>query len=238
MNKNELRDRIAVVTGASRGIGLAIASRLGQEGAKVVLVARNGTALREASKRTQGMAAAVAADVRSPQQVAGLFRRVQKRYAGLDILVNCAGIFTYKPFTETTFEDWQNNIATNLSSLFFITKAALPLLRRSELPRIVNVLSVSSRQAFPNCSAYTASKFGALGLTRVLRQELRAYGIRVTAVLPGLTDTGMIKEFGFKIPRAKLMQPEDVAEVVLAVLRQPARTSVEEIVVTPSAGAV
>ena len=233
-----LKDRVAVVTGGSRGIGLAIAQGLVREGAEVVLVARDRKALTVAKKKLGGKASAVAADVAQPAGVDRVFRQVKKRYSRLDVLVNCAGAFTYKPFSETTFEDWQRNIESNLTSVFLTTQAALPLFGRSRHAHLVNILSVSSVQAFPNCSAYTAAKYGALGLTRVLREELRPQGIRVTAILPGLTDTRVLDAFGFEIPRSRVMQPEDVAEAVIAALRQPPRTAVEEVLLMPSTGAV
>ncbi len=235
---HKLKNRVAVVTGGSRGIGLAIAGALVREGVEVVLVARDRKALYAARKKLGGKASAIAADVARPADVGRVFRQVEKRHRRLDILVNCAGIFTYKPFTETSLNEWQNNIETNLTSLFLTTKAALPLFGRGRHPHLVNILSSSSAHSFPNCSAYTAAKFGALGFTRVLRAELRQQGIRVTAVLPGLTDTEMLKEFGFGIPRERVMQPEDVAEAVIAALQQPGRTSVEEVHLMPSAGAV
>lgn len=106
------------------------------------------------------------------------------------------------------------------------------------MPHLVNILSVSSRDSFANCSAYTASKFGALGLTRVLALELRARGIRVTAILPGATNTRMISEFGFPVNRDEIIQPADVAEAVLGALLAPPRATVEEIVLTPSKGSL
>ena len=231
-----LKNRVAVVTGASRGIGLAIAQALARAGAQVVLVSRNRKAL-ESARKTLG-ASIVVADVGEPADVTRLFAQVKKRRGRLDILVNCAGVFTYKPFTETTLDDWRRNIETNLSSIFLTAKAALPLLARSKHAHLVNILSTSSRNAFENCSAYTAAKFGALGLTRVLRKELQPKGIRVTAILPGLTDTEMLKEFGFEISRDRVMQPEDVAAAVISALQQPARTAVHEVLLMPAAGAV
>jgi len=228
------------VTGASRGIGLAIAQALARAGAEVVLVSRNRKALESARKtlRAGAETSVVVADVGEPADVDRLFAQVKKRHGRLDILVNCAGVFTYKPFTETTLEDWRRNIETNLSSIFLMSKAALPLLAGSKRAHLVNILSTSSRNAFENCSAYTAAKFGALGLTRVLRKELQPKGIRVTAILPGLTNTAMLKEFGFEIPRDNVMQPEDVAAAVISALQQPARTAVHEVLLMPSAGAV
>ena len=231
-----LTGRIIAVTGANRGIGLAIARTLGREGAKLVLVGRDGKALRRAVKLIPGDPLSVAADVTRPGDVARLFRTVRRRCVHLDVLVNSAGVFTYKPFARTTLQDWRANIETNLTALFLTTRAALPLLGRGG--HLINILSVSSRQAFPNCSAYCASKFGALGLTGVLREELRDRGIRVTAILPGSTDTRLAKEFDFSVDRRKLIQPEDVAAAVLGAILQPARTTVEEILLMPSSGSL
>jgi NAD(P)-dependent dehydrogenase (short-subunit alcohol dehydrogenase family) len=132
---------------------------------------------------------------------------------------------------------WRRNLETNLTSIFLTTQAALPLLRRSQ-GDVVNILSISSRVAFPNCSAYAAAKFGAWGLTGVLRRELRAEGIRVTAVLPGMTETRMKDELDFPVRSEDLLQPEDVAAAVLSALVQPRRATVEEILLMPSGGAL
>lgn len=231
-----LKGKVVLVTGASRGIGLAIAQAFGRESAQLVLVARDKKALRAAAEKVQGDPLIVGADVTRPADIARLFRTLQRRYKHLNVLVNSAGVFTYKPFERTTLQDWRAGLETNLTSLFLMTRAALPLLKRSRAAHIVNILSVSSRSAFRNCSAYCAAKFGALGLTRVLREEFRPLGIRVTAILPGSTDTRMMKAFDFPIDRTKLIQPEDIGEAVLAALLQPPRTTVEEVHLMPSAG--
>ena len=234
---SSLHGKVILVTGASRGIGLAIASALAREGAMVVLVARDPKALARAGAKVSG-SLSLAADVTCEADVSRLFREVRKRFGKLDVLINNAGVFTFKPFVRTRLEDWRANLETNLTSLFLSCRAALPLLARSRAPQIVNILSISSRHAFANCSAYTASKFGALGFTRVLAGELRARGVRVTAVLPGPTNTRMVDAFGFPVLREKLIQPEDIGEAVLQAIRQPPRTTVQEIVLTPSRGAL
>jgi len=235
---NRLDGKVIVVTGGSRGIGLAIAQRLGNEGARMVLVARHEVALREARAEVPGGAMVVKADITEPRQVERLFRTVERRMGQLDILINNAGVFTFKPFESTSLDEWRCNIETNLTALFLCTHTALPLLRRSRSAHLVNILSVSSVHAYANCSAYTASKFGALGLTRVLREELRPLKIRVTGILPGSTNTRLTNQFGFPVCRIDLIQPSDVAEAVFGALTQPPRTTVEEVLLMPSQGSV
>ena len=235
IQNSRLSGRRILITGASRGIGLTIAKTCAAQGAHVLLVARNGKPLREAAGGIPG-ADWFTGDVTDEKEVARLFQEIRSRHKGLDVLVNNAGVFTYKPFIRTSPTDWDNNIRTNLTALYFVTRAGLPLLKRGSAAQIVNILSVSSRTAFRNCSAYCASKFGALGFTRVLAEELRPEGIRVTAILPGSTSTRMSNEFDFPVDRERLLQPQDVADAVLASLELPARGTVDEILLTPSQG--
>ncbi|HTS70479.1 MAG TPA: SDR family NAD(P)-dependent oxidoreductase [Terriglobia bacterium] len=232
-----LRDKVVLITGASRGIGLAIARALDKEGARLVLAARNRGPLARAAAELPGTVLSIPTDVTQPGDVARLLAAVQKEIRRLDVVINNAGVFTFKPFAKTSLADWRRNLETNLTSIFLVSRAALPLLKRSR-GDMVNVLSVSSRIPFRNCAAYTASKFGALGLTGVLRRELRAEGIRVMAVLPGMTETRMKDELDFPVGRGDLLQPADVATAVLSALVQPRRATLEEILLMPSGGAL
>jgi len=232
-----LRDKVVLITGASRGIGLAIARALDKEGARLVLAARNRGPLARAAAELPGTVLSIPTDVTQPGDVARLLAAVQKEIRRLDVVINNAGVFTYKPFAKTSLADWRRNLETNLTSIFLVSRAALPLLKRSR-GDMVNVLSVSSRIPFRNCAAYTASKFGALGLTGVLRRELRAEGIRVMAVLPGMTETRMKDELDFPVGSGDLLQPADVATAVLSALVQPRRATPEEILLMPSGGAL
>ena len=234
-----LEGKVAVVTGASRGIGCAIAEALISEGAHTFLVSRRRQSLRKLRarwNRAGGRAEAVAADITRERQVNSLLARVQKRAPRLDILINNAGVFTYKPFGKTTLDDWRRNIDTNLTGTFLCTRAALPLLKGIRGGHILNIISVAGEEAYENCSAYCASKFGALGLTRVLAEELRPFGIRVTAILPGPVRTKIIRQFGLRPGKGRILEPEDVARAVVEALTQPARASLEEIVLRPARG--
>lgn len=230
-----LHGRVILVTGGSRGIGFAISEACARHGATVALAARGRQALDAAARRLGG-AEVFPVDVTDERGVKLLFLEVARKFRRLDALVNNAGVFTYKSLTTTSLAEWNENLAVNLTSLYLTTRTALPLLRRSRAPQIVNILSVSSRQAFPKCSAYCASKFGALGFTRVIAEEFRPLGIRVTAVLPGSTSTRMSDEFDFDVVRESLMQPPDVAAAVIAALEQPRRAAMDEILLTPSRG--
>lgn len=234
----KLNGKIIAITGANRGIGRAIAQAAAQEGARVVLMGRDRRALSTAAREIGGGATAVVADVTRPSSVRRAFTELKRKTGRLDVLVNNAGLFIVKPFARTTLAEWERMIAANLTSLYLVTQAALPLLRRGRDAHLVNILSVSSRVAFADCSAYTASKFGAMGLTKVLRKELKPLGIRVTAILPGSTNTRMMDEFDFPLDRKKLLQPEDVAQAVVAALLLPPRAAAEEIHLMPASGSV
>jgi 3alpha(or 20beta)-hydroxysteroid dehydrogenase len=231
-----LQSKVILITGGSGGIGLAIAQTCRQQGARVVLAARDARRLRRSAALLGGDAITVAADLGQAAGVRRLMQTVAHRCKRLDAVVHSAGIFTYKPFVRTTLRDWNLNLSSNLTSLFLVMQGALPLLKQAAAPQLVSILSVSSRRAFPKCAAYCASKFGALGHTRVLAEELRGEGIRVSAILPGSTDTRMMSEFDFPVIREKLMQPEDVAAAVLLALSAPLRSNVDEVLITPSAG--
>ncbi|MGH9402321.1 MAG: SDR family oxidoreductase, partial [Terriglobia bacterium] len=214
---SRLAGRVILVTGGNRGIGLAIAEACAREGARLALVGRDAKALEAAKRRIPG-AATFIADVTREREVKALFVSVRRQFKRLDALVNNAGVFTYKPFVRTSLAEWERNLGANLTSLYLMTRGALPLLKHGAAPHIINILSVSSRRAFPKCSAYCASKFGALGFTRVIAEEFRPLGIRVTAILPGSTSTRMTNEFDFPVARESLLQPGDVADAVLAAL--------------------
>lgn len=233
-----LHGKLALITGATQGIGLAIARSLAAEGCDLILCARNRQRLLTARSQLLHNSVQVttfACDVRQEKSVASMFVAIRKKFSHLDILVNSAGIaHPFRLLTELKTEEWNNVLATNLTGTFLVSRGALPLMSRGT--SIVNVLSMSSKRAFPNLAAYTASKFGALGLTNAIREELRSQGIRVIAALPGSTDTPIWETLWPEAPRSKMMRPETVAQAIVATLRLPPETTVEELHLMPTGG--
>lgn len=174
-------------------------------------------------------------DVTDPAAVESAFRCIRERHGSIDVLVNNAGVaHMLTPVEELSLETWKHVIDTNLTGTFLVTRAALPLMQAGST--IVNNLSVAAVQPFEGMSAYNASKFGAMGFTQALREEVRKKGIRVLALLPGATDTEIWRQFWPDAPREKMISPETVAQAVLYAVSAPANASIEEIRIGPTGG--
>ncbi len=240
-----LSGRLAVITGANRGIGLAIARALARAGCNLVITARDQRALAKARTELEKLqpqksnlhVMAQSCDVRSPDSVDYLFALVRGLHKPLDILINNAGIGHLNlTVSDLPYPTWMEVIDTNLNGLFLVTQAALAVMKRSST--IVNNLSIAAERVFPGSAAYNASKHGALGFTETLREELRPKGIRVIALMPGATDTEIWNTLWPKAPRRKMMSPEAVARTVVDALLLPENTTVEKVVVMPASGAL
>jgi NAD(P)-dependent dehydrogenase (short-subunit alcohol dehydrogenase family) len=242
-----LSGRLALVTGANRGIGLAIARTLACEGCNLIITGRDQRALDKACIELDKLQSeklpeklnvpvlAQSCDVRSPDSVDYLFALVRGLRQPLDILVNNAGIgHRNLAVSELPYPTWMEVIDTNLTGLFLVTQAALAVMKPGST--IVNNLSIAAERVFPGSAAYNASKHGALGFTDTLREELRPKGIRVIALMPGATDTAIWDTMWPKAPRRKMMSAETVARTVLDALLLPQNTTVEKVVVMPSSG--
>ena len=242
-----LSGRLALVTGANRGIGLAIARALAREGCNLIVTGRDERALAKARAELEKIQAAKApaklnlqvlaqsCDVRSPDSVDYLFALVRGLRTPLDILINNAGIgHLNRTVSQLPYPTWMELIDTNLNGLFLMTQAALAVMKRGGT--IVNNLSIAAERVFPGSAAYNASKHGALGFTNTLREELRPKGIRVIALMPGATDTAIWDTLWPKAPRRKMMSAETVARTVVDALLLPENTTVEKVVVMPSSG--
>jgi len=230
-----LENRVAIVTGGSRGIGFAIADALLARGARVVISGTNAAHLDAALPRLSAHhqpVEAVRADVRRPDEVGALVSKTVDTFGGLDILVNNAGIGRFVEASDMTIDEWRETIETNLSGVFYCCSAAIPHLKRRGGGWIVNVSSLAGKNSFPGGSAYCASKAGLNAFSEALMQEVRHDGIRVCYVMPGSVST----EFGGP-PRADdswKLTPEDVALAVVDVLGHDARSLPSRIEIRPS----
>jgi 3-oxoacyl-[acyl-carrier protein] reductase len=232
------QQKVAVITGGGSGIGLAMARTFVANGYSVLITGRDPKRLRSAAAEISAdgkQVSGITCDVRDPESVEKLFREVSKQYSTIDVLINNAGIaHSLAPVDQLSIETWREVIDTNLTGTFLVTHAALPLMRAGGT--IVNNLSVAALQPFAGMAAYNASKFGALGFTHALREDLRKRGIRVLALMPGATNTEIWSQFWPDAPKEKMISAETVAEAVLHAVSAPANTAIEEIRIGPAAG--
>lgn len=228
MNTESLAGKIAVVTGATKGIGRAIAEALASAGAKVVITARNKKEIEETVAKL-GNAAGYVCDVRDYEQVKSTFAEI----GGVDILVNNAGIGIFAPVESMSVEDFRAVLETNVFGVFFCCHEAIPLMKQRGGGYIINISSLAGANAHAEMAAYNASKFGLNGFSEALMQEVRHDGIKVSYIMPGSVNT----EFGGDEPsdeKSWQLQPGDIARVVLDLLQFPDRSLPSRIEIRPS----
>jgi NAD(P)-dependent dehydrogenase (short-subunit alcohol dehydrogenase family) len=228
----------ALVTGATQGIGRATAFALGRAGYQVGVCARTAARVDAlvAELKGEGIdAAGAAADVSDPAQVTRAVAHLAETLGDAGLLVNNAGVLIARPFEELTLEDWDVTMATNLRSLYLVTRAVLPAMRRRREGTIVNIASLAGRNGFAGGTAYAASKHAVLGFGRSLMLELRKEGIRVITICPGSVDTGMLRDQPMlKSDPQRILRPEDVADAVLHTVQLPGRALVSELDIRPT----
>ena len=229
-----LRGKIALITGGSRGIGLAIARRLGHLGASVALCARRAERLNGAAKKLAGeglRVLAATADVTDASQIASLIERVESKFGSIDILVNNAGLGIFGAFHERSDSEWDTVLNTNLKSVFLMSRAVVPSMIRRRSGQIINISSLAGKSAFAGGGIYCASKWGLMGLTGCMAEELRAHGIRVSVVCPGSVATEFSPHAGRDL--TKLLQPDDVAHAVAMLATEGAQSFISEVDLRP-----
>jgi short-subunit dehydrogenase len=238
--RNPQSAMVCVVTGASQGIGQAMAEAFaGEPGARLALVARQEGRLAEVAARCRARGAEAAVypcDVQDDVQVAETARAVLARWGAPDVLVNNAGLFRPGPLLETAAAAFREQLAVNLTSAFVVTQAFLGAMLARGRGHLFFLGSVASLRAYPGSVAYCAAKHGVLGLARVVREETKGRGLRVTTLLPGATFTPSWD--GVDLPEERFMPPEDVAQAALAAYRLGPRSVVEEILLRPQLGDV
>ena len=228
-----LQGKIAVVTGGTRGIGRAIAESLLKAGAAVALCGRSGETVSQTVRDLSrfGKVAGKPADVGSSEEVSRFFEFVDQSFGGLDVLINNAGVGFFRPLGGLSEQEWRRTIDTNLTGAFLCSRQALARFRNRNGGSIIQISSLAGKNAFATGAAYNASKFGLTGLSEAMMLDHRYDDVRVSYIMPGSVDT----EFGSSIPGAGWkIAPEDVAEIVLMLLRMPQRTLISRVEVRPS----
>jgi 3-oxoacyl-[acyl-carrier protein] reductase len=228
----------AFITGATEGIGRATAFALGRAGCKVGVCARTESKVRRLIQdlKKEGIEAAGGpADAGDQAQAPRAVEEVVRALGEIDVLVNNAGILIARPFEELTLEDWDRTMTTNVRSLYLMTRAVLPAMRRRRQGAIVNLASLAGRSGFAGGTAYTASKHAVLGFSRSLMLEVRKDNIRVIAICPGSVDTSLLRDQPMlKSEPSRILQPEDVAAIILHALTLPDRALVSELDIRPT----
>jgi NADP-dependent 3-hydroxy acid dehydrogenase YdfG len=238
MKMQDLTGKVAVITGASSGIGEAAARLLHEEGVHVVLTARRADRLKKIADELGKDVTVIAADVGDPQQVKTLFTEVQERFQGIDLLFNNAGVGYHAAFIDSKPEEWRKTIDANLYGVLHCTHEAIPLMKGRPGAMISTVSSVGGRYGIAGWSVYNATKFAVVGFHDAIRKELGPEGIRVALIEPGAVWT----EWGNNVPEQQMrkrretlvaLHSEDVAQALVYSFAQPENVLVEEILVRP-----
>jgi len=220
---NDLKNKNALITGAGKGIGKAIALALAKEGVNVILVARTQEEIDNVAAKARSLrvkALAITADVADINSVNSAVEKALAEFGTIDILINNAGIAAFGKFLELEPKDWERIIQVNLMGTYYVTRAVLPNMIERQTGGIINISSTAGLSGNALTSAYSASKFAVLGLTESLMQEVRKYNIRVTALTPSTVATDMAKELKLTDGNPdKVMQAEDMAELIVAQLK-------------------
>jgi 3-oxoacyl-[acyl-carrier protein] reductase len=235
----ELKGKIALVTGASRGIGKTISFALAQSGAHVILTSRNMDLLKKVEGEIRskgGSASCITADISEEKQIETLFERIQTSFESLDILVNNAGLGIWAKLVDFRTQDLDRILAVNLRGPYLCCRQAMRIMIPAHNGHIINITSVQGIRGYENQSAYAASKHGVMGFSKSLAVEAQEHNIRVSVVLPAAVDTQMIHEARPDLDPSVLIRPEDIAKSVLFLLSLSDTAMVDQIYVRRMSG--
>lgn len=239
MTPGALVQQVAIVTGAGRGIGRAVAHALAAEGAAVVLASRTRRELADvaaAIREAGGRALAIPADVASADSVDALVEQTVAELGRVDLLVTAAGVASFGPLAGTKPGDWEGMLAVNLRGAMLCCRAVLPPMLRQRRGTIVNIGSIAARRPIPGCAVYAATKAGLTAFSQVLAEEVRGEGIRVGVVVPGAVDTPLWDAIPNGPDRGRMLRAEDVANAVVLMAALPSHATLEEITLLPAGG--
>ena len=226
-----LENKVALITGASSGIGKAISLKLSKEGARVALLDKNDPKkIENEIKEAGGNAYSLIANLRRSKEVRQAINRTIKHYKGLDILINNAGLGIFKEAEKLSIKEWDEQLNVMLRGAYLTTKLVLPHMYKKEDGHIVVISSLWAKQGSALCTAYTAAKYGLRGYTDSLREEARKHNVKVTNIMPGTVDTHFFDKTDWEHDFSKTLQPEDVANFVADILKYSGNVVVEEAV--------
>lgn len=232
---NELTGQVAIVTGAGRGIGRAVSVLLGKSGCRVILAARSESQLKEAEgaiRAEGGEASSVITDLTRDSDIDRLVQKSLEKWGTVDILINNAGWGKKAPIVKANLADWDQTLKINLRAPMLLTKAVLPSMIAKKAGAVINIGSIAGTAGEANAAAYAASKFGLIGFTQSLFEEVREHDIKAAVILPGFVDTPLIPP-SRRLDRAKMIHTGDVARAVYFVLTSPATSCPVEITLRP-----
>ncbi len=229
----DIKNKIALITGASKGIGYGIAEALLKQGVKVAITSRTQESANEAAKKLGSEVLAIAADVKDFASQQKAIEQTIAKFGQLDFLIANAGVGHFAPIDELSVELWHDTIDTNLTGVFHSVKAAIPALKKSE-GYIITISSLAGTNFFPEASAYNASKFGLTGFTQAIMLDLRKYGIKVSTIMPGSVATQFNEHTPDSEKDAWKIQPEDIGQMVVDLFQMNPRTLPSKIEVRPT----
>jgi len=238
--EGRLNGKVAIVTGASRGVGRAICIAFAKEGATIVLAARSPQKLAETAKEVReagAKAEIVITDLTREEAIKNLMKVTNEKFSRLDILVNNAGVTVSAELEHTTTADWDRLFAVNARAPFILCRESLPLLKKAPRAYIINIVSVVGVKCYALQSAYPASKHALRGMTKSLAEELRDSNVRVHSICPGGIDTDMIGQIRPDIKKEDLMRPEEIAELVVYLVTHKGNAVIDELHIRRAASA-
>ncbi|HET8827988.1 MAG TPA: SDR family oxidoreductase [Pelobium sp.] len=228
-----LKDKVALITGATKGIGYGVAEALLKQGVKVAITSRSQESADEAVKKLGGNALGIAADVKDFKSQQEAVAKTIEKFGALDFLIANAGVGHFASIEELTVEEWQDTIDTNLTGVFYSVKATLDALKKSK-GYIITISSLAGTNFFENGSAYNASKFGLTGFTQAMMLDLRKQDVKVSTIMPGSVATHFAEHTPDKEKDAWKIQPEDIGQLVVDLLHMHPRTLPSKIEVRPT----
>lgn len=231
--EHTIKNKVALITGASKGIGFGIAEALLKQGVKVAITSRSQASADEAAKKLGADVLAIAADVKDFESQQNAVEQVIEKFGALDFLIANAGVGHFAPIDELDPKLWLDTIDTNLTGVFYSVKAAIPALKKSQ-GYIITISSLAGTNFFATAAAYNASKFGLTGFSQAIMLDLRKYGIKVTTIMPGSVATEFADHTPNKADDAWKIQPEDIGQMVSDLLNMNPRTLPSKIEVRPT----